>query len=210
MARMRSPAVLGVAAVVVLSVGAPRAQAHPSLDWIGLELSPIALNAGSPTANSGIKTSPPRYSVAPGLTLRVGQHRWPSFYWTPGQATFAFGARNAPGAPIVLAAVQTEIGLILPAGEHDVFEAGLAAGVGGLGIEVAYDCDGTCTIGGFGVMAAPVLRLAHRWEGRAVKSAGVFARAAVPLQTKNFLGYNSGWGALFLLGVDLAFGLPVR
>jgi hypothetical protein len=205
---MRSPVVVGVAVMVVL--GASRAQAHPSLDWIGLELSPIALNAGAPTASSGISTSPPRYSVAPGATLRVGQHRWPSLYWTPGEATFAFGARNAPGAPIVLAAVQTEVGLILAAGEQTVFEAGLAAGVGGVAIEVAYDCDGTCTIGGFGVMASPVLRLGHRWEGRAVKSAGVFARAAVPLQTKNFLGYNSGWGALFLFGVDLAFGLPVR
>jgi hypothetical protein len=207
---MRKRAVFGLFTVAVLLLAALPAHAHPSLDWIGIELSPLALNAGSPTANSGIKSLPPRYSVAPGLTLRVGQHRWSSFYWTPGQATFAFGDRRMPGAPIVLAALQTEVGFILAAGAETVFEAGLAAGLGGLGIEVAYDCDGTCTIGGWGVMVAPVLRLSRRREGRVVKSAGVFARAAVPLQTNNFLGYNSGFGVLFLLGVDLAFGLPAR
>jgi hypothetical protein len=206
---MRTRALSGV--VIVGLLAAPRgANAHPSLDWVGVEISPLSLNAGTPTANSNITATPSRMSLVPGLTLRVGQHRFASWYWTPGQLTFVYGGRGAPGAPITLAALATEAGFIQAVGDHTVFEAGLAAGVGGLEIEVAYDCDGSCGLGGWGAMVAPVVRLTRRLDASLMKSAGIFARAAVPLQTNTFLGANVGFGMIALFGVDLAFGARAR
>ena len=112
---------------------------------------------------------------------------------------------------VTLAALQTEMGVIVPTGDRTVFEAGLAAGFGGLGIEFGSDCDGPCVLGGRWLMAAPVMRWSRRPQpGRVLASFGLFARAGVPLATGNFRGYNNGFGVLFLFGVDLVFASSTR
>lgn len=182
-----------------------------SFDWIGLELSPLALNLGNPTPAQGDRQPPTRYAVVPGITLRGLQHRWSSWYWSPLQLSGVFGGKlggdKSIGAPTWLLALHTEAGFVRRGAGSTVLELGLAAGVGGLGIQYGDDCDAVCILGGFGAMLSPVVRLVRRGpsSGGAL-SAGAFVRAAVPLQTNHFGGANGGHAVLFLIGADFAFG----
>jgi hypothetical protein len=180
-------------------------------DWVGLELSSFSLNLGSPSGRFAGAPPPQRYSLAPGATLRAFVLRWPSWYWTPLQFSGVFGRHlssgDASGARTILLALQTEAGRIVKLGDHARIELGLAAGIGGLGIEFSSDCDASCEIGGAGVMLSPVVRLARgAVVGNVATSVGLFARAQVPLQARAFLAPNSGYGVLFLFGVDAALG----
>ena len=180
-------------------------------DWVGLELSSFSLNLGNPSGQFEGDPPPQRHSLAPGATLRAFQLRWPRWYWTPVHVSGVFGRHLTPGeatgARTFMLALQTEAGRILKLGDHARLELGLAAGVGGLGIEFSFACDASCEIGGAGVMLSPVVRIARRDAvGTVATSVGLFARAQIPLQARSFLVPNGGYGLLFVFGADVALG----
>ena len=168
-------------------------------EWVGLELSPLSLNSGSSPGQALT-----RFQPGPGGTLRLLRHRWTRAYWTPLQAGLFVGEA---GAGTIFAHVDMEGGGIISLGPRTALEFGLAAGVGILAIRYATSgCDGSCNVGGAGVMLSPVARYLFRhgpgW------TMGATARAVIPLQVPSgdWFGYFNGRAVLYLVGFDLALG----
>lgn len=107
----------------------------------------------------------------------------------------------------VLLHVMTEGGLVWRT-PSVTLEVGLAVGVGLLVMNVsASNCDGTCSAGGMGAMASPVVRVVFR-DLESV-TVGAVVRAVVPLSSPGReapFGYLQGYGAMMMAGLDVGFG----
>jgi hypothetical protein len=171
------------------------------LEWVGIELSPISLNSGHPPSGQ----DPTRFQPGPGGTLRVLRHRWTQAYWTPLQAGLFVGEG---GSGTIFTHLDTEGGGIFPLGEGTALELGMAAGIGILAIRYASGCDGSCNVGGAGVMLSPVVR--YLFQDGPVWTMGATARAVIPLQVPSgdWFGYYAGRAVLYLVGFELAVGSP--
>jgi hypothetical protein len=131
------------------------------VEWVGVELSPLSVTTGhAPARDVGL-------AVHAGLggTLRAFRLRWTNAYWTPLEAGLFVGSRDQVGN-VILAHVQTEGGVRLPLGGGQAVELGLAAGAGILAIPYSVDCDGTCVVGGVGIVVSPVARYLFNAGGR--------------------------------------------
>ena len=83
----------------------------------------------------------------------------------------------------------------------------MAAGVGVLAIQYAESgCDGSCNVGGAGVMLSPVVRYLFR-DGPGW-TMGATLRAAIPLHVPSgdWFGHHTGRAVLYLVGFDVALG----
>jgi len=198
----RTLPVLAAAILATLSTSAARAAeagdqpAHSPLlrqEIAGLELMPLSVG----TAGGG--------SLGLGATLRLGRHRWPHFFWTPVQGGLFVGGPDSER--IILLKIDTEAGLVLRS-DIGTIEAGLGAGWGTLSMEDrSFFCnDGSCGVGGAGIMLSPVVRFLVR--ERSTHTVGAFIRAAIPVgETRgDTLIYLKGFGMAFLVGLDLAAG----
>jgi hypothetical protein len=170
-------------------------------EWVGIEISPLSVNAGSAGSGAGA-AAPHRFDGGPGATIRLLRFKWTTAYVTPVMAGLFLGL----GDPnTILAHVLTEAGARFSTGVGTL-ELGLAAGVGILAIQYDTDCDGRCNLGGAGVMISPVVR--HLFWEESGSSVGFSLRAMIPLQVPegDTFGYFSGRGMLFLGALDLALG----
>jgi len=158
----------------------------------GIELAPLSVGTGSS-------------ALGVGVTLRLGRHRWPGFYWTPLQG--GFFVSNGHFDETRMLKVQTEVGVV---GRFNLgtIEAGLGVGPGLLGIEdKSHFCnEGPCGVGGEGVLFSPVVRFLLR--ERATHTVAAFVRAEIPAGATNgdSLVRLYGFGTAFLFGLDLAGG----
>jgi hypothetical protein len=167
-------------------------------EFLGLELSPLAVTfsgyPGFPDASGGL-----------GASLRLGRRRWRSTYWTPVTAGTFVG--KGVIEQNVLVHVMTEGGLVWRT-PSVTLEVGLGLGVGLLVMNTrGGNCDGTCSAGGMGAMASPVVRVVFR-DLQSV-TVGAVVRAAVPLSSPGRdapFGYIQGYGAMMLAGLDVGFG----
>jgi len=154
----------------------------------GVELAPASVG----TARGGLGF---------GATLRLGRHRWPDFYWTPVQGGFFAGGDGFDKT--ILVKIQTEAGWVFRSAAG-ALELGLGAGAGFLGMETSHSgCDGSCQVGGVGIMFSPVLR--YLFLERATHTVGMFIRAEVPAGDSE-KGVLQGFGMTCLIGLDLAGG----
>ena len=137
--------------------------------------------------------------------VRGPRLRWTNAYWTPVEAGLFVGAPDQV-SNVILAHVQTEGGVRLPLSGGEALELGLAAGFGILAIPYAVDCDGTCDVGGVGILVSPVARYLFHTDSH--WSVGAVLRGVVPLLAPHdrVFGYITGRGAILLGGVDVAFG----
>jgi hypothetical protein len=110
----------------------------------------------------------------------------------------------------IFAHAEMEGGAIIPVGAQGngrALEIGMAAGVGVLAVEYAeVGCDGSCDVGGAGVMFSPVVRYLLR-DGPGW-TMGATVRAAIPLHVPSgdWVGHYSGRAVLYLVGFDVALG----
>ena len=176
-------------------------------EYVGVELAPLSLNAGS----DQIGGAPHRFQPGFGGTVRVLRRSWADAYWTPLMVGLFMAHRDLPNEPVrsgewtVLAHVQTEGGVRLPT-RAGTLELGLAAGVGIISIPYKTDCDGSCLLGGKGILVSPVIHYLVR--ERPSSTIGVSLRAVLPVTEPNGqgFGYYTGRAALFLLALDLGLG----
>ena len=158
----------------------------------GLELAPLSVGTGSS-------------ALGVGVTLRLGRHRWPGFYWTPVQG--GFFRSNGHFDETSMLKVQTEVGLVRRY-RLGTIEAGLGVGPGMLGIEdKSYPCnEGSCGVGGAGVLFSPVVRFL--FQERTTHTIAAFVRAEIPAGTTHgdWLVFLEGFGTAFLFGLDLGGG----
>lgn len=198
---MATKRVLIHVAAVLLALSGGRARAdstsddastvHLRQEIAGVELAPFSVGSGA--SDLGI-----------GATLRLGRHRWPGFYWTPIQGGFFAGGSGFKET--ILMKVQTEVGLVLRYG-IGTLEAGLGVGPGLVSMRTAPNgCDGSCGVGGQGIMLSPLARFLFR--DRASHTVGMFIRAEVPVGSTHGESIIAlrGFGMAVLCGLDLAGG----
>lgn len=169
-------------------------------EMVGLELSPVAtsFNAFGPEMSTGF-----------GVMLRILRRRWMNTYWTPVTTGLFAGKGNHGWGGVIQ--VLTEGGLAWRTPVLTV-ETGLGLGVGLVATAGPGVCDGTCSAGGSGMIASPVVRAIFR-DLKAV-SLGISARAELPLSSPSRgdsagpWGYLVTYGSMVLVGVDVGFGSP--
>jgi hypothetical protein len=198
-ARLLAAITLAVAVLVRPAVAADAGSDALQLEIAGIEFTPFSFNYSSPDRGS----RPSAFQPGLGLALRLVKLRWSSVYWTVVQGGFFSTGGSDPEAMFFHA--DTEVGVTLHTEAH-VFELGLGAGAGILGIRHQASCNETCRVGGGAVFMSPVARYRFR---DAAPSVALVARAEV-------LAVNTGttcWGnpctgraTLFLLGFDVGFG----
>jgi hypothetical protein len=145
----------------------------------------------------------PRLGLGVGGMLRFGRHRWSRGYFTPVELG---GFVTVSGDLVISLRALTEGGAVFRGG-LGVLEVGLGVGAGLLGIAHGDNhCDGTCLIGGKGVLLSPVVRYLFNDTTRV--PVGIVLRGEVPLlePSGGGFGYFTGWGSQVLLGLDLGVG----
>lgn len=202
--------VVTAAAVLTSTAGPARAaddQTQPAADpdWarsvrnemIGLELSPMAasFSDGSVEVLPGF-----------GIMARIARRRWMNTYWTPVTTGLFAGKADYGWGGVVQ--VLTEAGLSWRTPLVTV-EAGWGLGVGVVATPVGDACDGTCSVGGYGLLASPVVRAIVR--DLSAVSLGLSLRAELPLvppshDREGLWGYYVGYGSVLLASVDVGFG----
>ena len=195
--RLPTTILLGVAALVVLS-GESRAAEAPSGQFLRQEVAGLEVYGLGLAQGHGVSS---RSEVGIGGMLRLGRHRWSRGYVTPVQAGLFVATPE-----LISARVLTEGGVVLRSG-IGVLELGLGAGVGILTIGNGNnDCDGTCEVGGNGLILSPVVRLLFR-EATHVP-VGVVLRGEVPASKPDGsgFGYFVGYGTQVMLGLDVGAG----
>jgi hypothetical protein len=222
---------VAVPLAVVLAVGAAQAapwpagseaqgreprQAEPPpeprrLEWVGVELAPFSTHLGRfPDPFATGRRQPPRWALGVGVDVRAFRFVWPEprFYFAPVQVGAAV---SLAGATTQLYKLGTEVGYHLRRGGF-VLEAGAGLGLGGLAIEGEGNCDGSCVIGGLGLIFTPVVRvMAETREDGGGLTAGLLARLLFPVGGGNdtVLGNFQGRATLILVGLDVSYG-PVE
>jgi hypothetical protein len=165
---------------------------------VGVEVHTLSLAQGD-----GVSSRP---SLGLGAMFRLGRHRWSRGYLTPIQAGVFVGNPTESGPDVISARVMTEGGAIFR-GDAGVLELGLGAGAGILAIVSGNGCDGSCNVGGKGVILSPVARLVFR-ESTHVPI-GIVLRGEVPVATPTGAGwgYFTGYGTQVMVGLDVGVGL---
>jgi hypothetical protein len=189
-------------ATLVVAPGRALAAADDDPETLEQEVVGLEAHVVSMVQGDGVS---PRPGVGLGGLLRLGRHRWTRAYFTPFEVGLFVGGTDDADREISVTAL-TETGLMLRGGAG-VLELGLGAGVDLLSIAHGDNhCDGTCAIGGKGVLVSPVVR----WLFRDTTHfpVGVVLRADVPLTTPNGGGFGwlNGWGTQLLLGFDVGVG----
>ena len=142
-------------------------QAPLAQEWVGIELTPVAMALPGTAANRDGHVS--TFQAGLGGNLRFGRHRWESVYAIPLQAGLFV---SSLGTQTIFAHIQTEGGFILP-GTDRRLELGVGVGVGILAMQYATGCDGSCDLGGSGWLLSLVARFLiidgrrGRWSARA-------------------------------------------
>jgi hypothetical protein len=164
-------------------------------EYVGLEAHVLSLAQGN-----GVN---PRPGLGLGGMLRFGRHRWSHGYITPFELGGFVGGADGD---IISFRALTEGGAVIR-GDLGVLEVGLGVGAGLLSIAHGDNhCDGSCLIGGKGVLLSPVVRYLFRETTR--YPVGVVLRGEVPLfePSGSAWGYYTGWGSQVLLGFDVGVG----
>lgn len=184
----------GAAEADVAAPGATMTQ-----EWVGLELTPVSV-AFPATPCCGGLGHVDTYQAGPGGGVRLFRHRWQHYYFTPIVA----GVYVTSGNRTIFAHVETEGGVIVPRTDRRL-ELGIGVGLGGLAMAYTTGCDGTCVVGGAGLMMSFAAR--YLFVDRPAFSIGAGARAVVPLQTGGeWIGYYVADGRMLLGSVEVAFG----
>jgi len=193
------------AAKAAEEVGAPESHAQIQ-EVIGLELTPVSLALTQAPASWEGGAAPSRVQAGPGGVIRLLRHRWTHAYIIPLAAGVYVSVGTSPARNTILARLQTEAGVIVP-GTGRRLELGLAAGTGMLAMAYGNHCDGTCVIGGRGLIASPVARYLFR-DGPAV-TVGASVRAIIPLAEPHGEGWGwfTGYGSILLGAVEFGFGI---
>lgn len=197
---------LGLSPVLAEASEAESVQAAssvPSQEWIGVELTPASVALSSaPCCEADASLS--RAAVGFGGGLRALQHRWTHAYLIPLQVDLYV---SGTGSHTYLGDARVEGGAIIP-GTDRRLQVGLGAGVGFLVMTYATHCDGSCNLGGAGVVLSPAARYTFlSWSRLAM---GASLRALIPLQRPSgeFFGFYRGDGRMLVGAIDLAFGRP--
>jgi hypothetical protein len=201
---------VGVAAGLVVRAASARAgtgedesPASPATltqEWIGIELTPLALaRPDKPAFRQGSVST---FQAGPGANIRFGRHRWQYGYAIPLELGVFF---STAGTQSVFAHIETEGGLIVP-GTDRRLEVGLGFGLGVLSMAYSVECDGTCALGGAGWMVSLVAR--YVIIDRPTWMMGVDVRAVYPQQDPDgeWFGYYVGGGKMLLAGLEFGFG----
>jgi len=178
---------------VEASPGAPAPERRAEL--VGLELDALSLSLASPVDS--------HVTAGVGGMLRFGKLTWTHAYWTPVELG-AFGGGSGL-SDVIVVRLLTEGGVRV-GGAFGIFELGLGAGPGLVAIVTPGLCDGTCLLGGGGLVLSPVLR--YLVVDLAPVPLALVARGEVPTNTHQELpfGYARAYGAAVLLGVEVGSG----
>jgi hypothetical protein len=117
----------------------------------------------------------------------------------------AAGLYVSNGEKTIFAHARTEGGIIVPGTDRRLeLGAGLAFGI--LAMPYAPGCDGSCVIGGKGMMALLVAR--YLFWLRPTVTAGVNLRAFLPLSepTGSGFGYYTGSSGVIMGALEFGFG----
>lgn len=199
---MSRPSLVAVAASALLAAVSSQATATPAsppadtrAELVGLEIDALSLSLAGPV-DSHVK-------AGIGGMVRFGKLTWTHAYWTPIELGIFLGGSGFKD--VMLGRVLTEGGLRIKGG-FGTFELGLGAGPGLLAIATPGQCDGTCRLGGAGLVLSPVLR--YLVANLAPVPLGLIARGEVPTSTREDLryGYSRGYGAAVLFGVEVGSG----
>jgi hypothetical protein len=167
-------------------------------EWVGVEVPLLSYNGG--TAQDG--RAPSRTVPGLGATVWVLRRSWSFAYVTPLQAGLFLGGL---GDDSIFVHVDVEGGLALREGPR-ALELGLAAGAGILAVHYGGGCDGSCNLGGAGVVLSPVGR--YLFLGRPGFTTAFVMRVVIPLQVPSgdYFGHYTGRAVMLLTGLELAFG----
>jgi len=175
--------------------GEPAKPATLTQEWIGLELTPVAIAFPdpSPYRQGSVST----YQAGAGANIRFGRHRWEYAYVIPFQLGLFV---SATGTQTIFFHMQAEGGLVVP-GTDGRLEVGLGLGFGVLSMAYSVECDGTCTLGGTGwlvsVGARGLIIDRPKW------TMGVAVRWMRPQQNGDV-----GGGTMLFAGLEFGFGRP--
>jgi hypothetical protein len=171
------------------------------LEWVGLELAPVSVATSSPPADGRPDQSFSALQAGPGGNIRLLRLRWEYAYVIPIVA----GLYVSGGTDTIFAHAQTEGGVIVPGTERRL-ELGVGLGVGVLAISYARGCDGSCVIGGQGLMASLAAR--YLFWSRPTVTVGINMRVMLPLAVPEGegLGYYTGYSGLVMSALEVGFG----
>jgi hypothetical protein len=172
-------------------------------EWVGLELTPVSLATSDPPNDGRGDGSFKTFQAGPGGNVRLFRFRREYVYLIPILA----GLYVSSGNGTIFAHMMTEGGLIVP-GTGRRLELGAGLGLGILAMHYSVDCDGSCTIGGNGLMASLAARFLF-WNGPGL-TAGINVRAIVPLAEPSgqVFGYYRGHSSVVMGALEVGFGRP--
>ena len=172
-------------------------------EWVGLELTPVSFATSQPPRDGPSDRSFSTVQAGPGGTIRLGRYRWEHAYVIPFMASLYISS----GDKTIFAHTQGEGGVIVP-GTDRRLELGVGFGVGILAMRYASGCDGSCIIGGTGLMASLAARFLL-WNAPTF-TAGIGARAIMPLQEARgeSFGTYRGHSSIVMGALELGFGRP--
>ena len=209
--RLLSALAAGAGAVLAASAGARAAEtavgspeaATLQKEWVGLELTPVSFATSEPPRDSRPNRSFSALQGGPGGTIRLLRYRWEQAYIIP----FMAGLYVSDGGKTILAHTAVEGGLIVPGTDRSL-EVGVGLGLGILAMQYATGCDGSCIIGGTGVMASVAARYLF-WNAPTL-TAGIAARMIIPVVEPMGEGFGNytGWSSVVMGALEVGFGRP--
>jgi hypothetical protein len=184
-------------------VSAPAAAATLRREWVGLELTPVSYATSQPPLDGRPGRSFSALQGGPGANIRLFRYRGQYAYAIP----VVVGLYVSNGGRTIAAHAMGEGGVIVP-GTDRRLELGVGVGLGILAMSYSSGCDGSCIIGGTGMMAS----LAARFllvNGPKL-TAGVGARMIMPLAEPHGEGFGhyTRHSSVVMGALEVAFGRP--
>ncbi|HEY0713480.1 MAG TPA: hypothetical protein VGF45_12455 [Polyangia bacterium] len=182
------------------AAAAAESEARVRHERLGVEGAPAWVNLFRLTRPAALlHPSPQRVSVGFVGTVRFLRRDGQHWYFTPLQV--GVGLAN-PGLS-TLAHATTEFGLgVWPAGRRA--EVGLAVGAGWVSVSYGTGCDGGCSVGGYPIVASPVIRMSLLTREDLTLKASV--RAFIPMSRSwDSFSHFVGHAIPIFGGVDVSF-----